>query len=348
MGGFQNKSLKVHLKVHNQLVNRTIYNVIGYIRGKVEPDRYVMIGSHRDSWVNGAIDAAGGTGALLELSKVYGDLLAEGWRPRRTVMFCSWGAEEFNLMGSTEWLEEHIKLIQARAVAYINADIVAVGNASVSVAASPLLYQAIFNATKQVQHPDGKKESVYDKWHLTFPTERNYTTMLFGKKYDSGALDYTDIERQNHQLENNPSIDYAEPAVGSLLASYINAAMVLYRPRVRPLDMRSASAPFFTFAGVPALEVTYVPEPSDRTATSPSYSRIHTQYDNAELIDMFDKDYVYHRAVTQTLGEIIRNLADSLFLPFNLLDYAQMLRDMFVALQLNAGLFTAHDIQLSE
>ena len=340
------------MNVHNKLVNRTIYNVIGYIRGNVEPDRYVMIGNHRDSWVDGAIDAAGGTGALLELSKVYGDLLKEGWRPRRTIMFCSWGAEEFNLMGSTEWLEEHIKLIQARSVAYINTDIVAVGNASASVASSPLLYQVIFNATKQVQHPNGEKETVYDRWHSTFPISRNYTDMLFGKKNERESADYLDLEREHHfsrQFENSPTIDYTEPAVGSLLSSYINSAMVRIRPRVRPLDMRSAAAPFFTSAGVPALEITYVPTPKNAESISSTYSLIHTQYDTIDLIDTFDKSYACHRAVTQTLGEVVRNLADSLFLPFNLLDYAQVLRDMYLALQLHAGLiFEQNGLELSE
>ncbi|GIY87288.1 putative N-acetylated-alpha-linked acidic dipeptidase [Caerostris extrusa] len=74
---------------------------------------------------------------LLELSRVYGRLLKEGWRPRRTIMFCSWGAEEHNLIGSTEWLEDNLKLLHGRAVAYINADILVAGNVSIRVVASP-------------------------------------------------------------------------------------------------------------------------------------------------------------------------------------------------------------------
>ncbi len=68
-------------------------------------DRLVILGSHRDAWSHGAIDPGGGNAVMLEMSRVVGELLKEGWRPRRTLIFASWGAEEFGLIGSTEWVE---------------------------------------------------------------------------------------------------------------------------------------------------------------------------------------------------------------------------------------------------
>ena len=112
--------LRVHICVNNELVNKTIYNVLGTIRGRIEPDRYIIVGNQRDSPSTGAVDSASGTAAFLELARVFSTLVQEGWRPRRSIVFCSWGAEEFNLLGSTEWVEEMYKILYTRAVAYIN------------------------------------------------------------------------------------------------------------------------------------------------------------------------------------------------------------------------------------
>ena len=64
-----------------------------------------MLGNHRDAWVFGAIDPSSGTATLLEVARAFGEMVKGGWRPRRTLMFCSWGAEEYGLIGSTEWVE---------------------------------------------------------------------------------------------------------------------------------------------------------------------------------------------------------------------------------------------------
>lgn len=117
-------NLKVRVSVNNELTNKTIYNVMGTIKGKVEPDRYIIIGNQRDSMSKGAIDSAMGTATFLELARVFGQLVREGWKPRRSIVFCSWGAEEFNLIGSTEFVEETLKILYMRAVAYININLV--------------------------------------------------------------------------------------------------------------------------------------------------------------------------------------------------------------------------------
>ena len=71
------------------------------------------MGNHRDAWVFGAIDPSSGTAVQLELARAFGTMLNQGWKPRRTIVFCSWGAEEYALIGSTEWVEVWIiKLLQ--------------------------------------------------------------------------------------------------------------------------------------------------------------------------------------------------------------------------------------------
>ena len=94
------------IDTHNILQHTENSNVMGYIRGEIEPDRYVMLGNHRDAWGFGAIDPSSGTANLIEVARVLGAKLRSGWRPRRTIVFLSWGAEEFALTGSREFVED--------------------------------------------------------------------------------------------------------------------------------------------------------------------------------------------------------------------------------------------------
>ncbi|KAA9039537.1 M28 family peptidase [Ginsengibacter hankyongi] len=113
---------KVHLKVAFNWDIVPCYDVIAKIQGSKFPDEWVIRGNHQDAWVNGATDPISGQAALLEEAKSIGDLLKTGWKPDRTLVYCAWDGEEPGLLGSTEWLEEHEKELQKKAVVYINTD----------------------------------------------------------------------------------------------------------------------------------------------------------------------------------------------------------------------------------
>ncbi|XP_004770155.1 aminopeptidase NAALADL1 isoform X2 [Mustela putorius furo] len=156
---------QVNVSVHNRRELRNSSNVLGIIRGAVEPDRYVLYGNHRDSWVHGAVDPSSGTAVLLELSRVLGTLLKKGtWRPRRSIVFASWGAEEFGLIGSTEFTEEFFSKLQERTVAYINVDISVFANATLRAQGTPPVQSVIFAAAKQIPAPSPVGLSIYDNW----------------------------------------------------------------------------------------------------------------------------------------------------------------------------------------
>uniref|UniRef100_A0A2K5WGL2 N-acetylated-alpha-linked acidic dipeptidase 2 n=1 Tax=Macaca fascicularis TaxID=9541 RepID=A0A2K5WGL2_MACFA len=161
-----NSSRKVRMHVHNINKITRIYNVIGTIRGSVEPDRYVILGGHRDSWVFGAIDPTSGVAVLQEIARSFGKLMSKGWRPRRTIIFASWDAEEFGLLGSTEWAEENVKILQERSIAYINSDSSIEGNYTLRVDCTPLLYQLVYKLTKEIPSPDDgfESKSLYESW----------------------------------------------------------------------------------------------------------------------------------------------------------------------------------------
>jgi len=152
--------VKVHLVSEQDYQRRTIWDVIGKVKGTDYPDEWVVAGNHRDAWVYGAVDPNSGTVAMLEAVRGIGALLKDGWRPKRTMVFCSWDAEEQGLIGSTEWVEQHGKELE-KAVIYINTD-VAVAGPDFSASAVPSLKQFVRDVTKSVPSPSGA--SVYDVW----------------------------------------------------------------------------------------------------------------------------------------------------------------------------------------
>ncbi|KAL1932560.1 hypothetical protein VTP01DRAFT_8238 [Rhizomucor pusillus] len=139
-----------------------IWDVIGVIEGAVDPDSVIVLGNHRDAWVYGAVDPSSGSATLLELVRVFGELLKTGWRPARTILFASWDAEEYGLVGSTEWVEDNRDWLREKAVVYINVD-VAVSGPHFQAAASPSLSNLIYEVTSSIQDPRTGK-TVYEAW----------------------------------------------------------------------------------------------------------------------------------------------------------------------------------------
>jgi len=186
--GFTTPNTTVRLRVHNKLVPKSIYNVIGTINGRDEPDRYVLVGNHRDAMFFGAADASSGSATLMEIARVLGKLKGDGWRPRRTVKLCSWGAEEFGLVGSVEWVQENAKLLTNRAVVYLNTDVAVGGDFVMFAQTCPMLAEAIFDRAKKVKDPE--KSSIYDTmvkrlsyWNFDYPGEPYTIPYLYYSDY---------------------------------------------------------------------------------------------------------------------------------------------------------------------
>ncbi|RLN36638.1 hypothetical protein BBI17_002654 [Phytophthora kernoviae] len=112
--------LNLDLEMDNSI--GPIWDVIGTIEGSEEPDKQVILGNHRDAWVCGAIDPNSGTSVLVELGRVFGNMLKQGWKPKRTIVLASWDAEEQGLLGSTEYVEDNAELLKEQAIAYLNVD----------------------------------------------------------------------------------------------------------------------------------------------------------------------------------------------------------------------------------
>jgi N-acetylated-alpha-linked acidic dipeptidase len=113
---------KVHLKMFSNWKMEPLYDVIGKIPGSTIPDEWVIRGNHHDAWVNGAEDPLSGAVAVMEEARAIGELLKQGWKPKRTIIYCAWDGEEPGLLGSSEWVETHADDLRKHAVVYINSD----------------------------------------------------------------------------------------------------------------------------------------------------------------------------------------------------------------------------------
>jgi N-acetylated-alpha-linked acidic dipeptidase len=152
---------KLHLIIENDKQVRSIWNVIGRLRGTERPDEWVILGNHRDAWVFGGVDPSSGTATMMETARAFGELKRSGWKPRRTLVFGSWDAEEFTLTGSTEWGELEAEKLKAGALAYLNVDSSSSGN-SFSASAVPALANFLRQIAREVPDPSGG--SIYDAW----------------------------------------------------------------------------------------------------------------------------------------------------------------------------------------
>jgi N-acetylated-alpha-linked acidic dipeptidase len=158
MGG---KKVVVHLKVDMDTRTQPYYVTEARIRGSETPDEWVVLGNHRDAWAFGGVDPSSGTAAMLEMTRNLGQLLREGVRPKRTMVFCSWDGEEYALTGSTEWGEQYADELKQKAVAYLNVDEATSGKYFQGDAVGSLA-PLLVDVSKTVAAPSGK--ALYDDW----------------------------------------------------------------------------------------------------------------------------------------------------------------------------------------
>jgi N-acetylated-alpha-linked acidic dipeptidase len=145
---------KAHLKVESSWDIKPIYDVIARIPGAEFPEQWILRGNHHDAWVNGAEDPISGQVALLEEARSMGDLVGQGWRPKRTIVFCAWDGEEPGLLGSTEWVETHQDELRRKAVMYVNSD--SNGRGFLGIEGSHTLEHFINEVIRDVPDPETK------------------------------------------------------------------------------------------------------------------------------------------------------------------------------------------------
>lgn len=151
----------VRLALEFEWETRPVYNVVGRIPGSVYPDQWIVYGNHHDAWVNGAADPISGQVALGETARALGTLYKSGWRPARTIVFAAWDAEEWGIIGSTEWAEQHQDELKEKGAVYLNTD--SNGRGWLSVGGSHSLQTFMTEVARDVRDPQ-RAGSVLDAW----------------------------------------------------------------------------------------------------------------------------------------------------------------------------------------
>jgi N-acetylated-alpha-linked acidic dipeptidase len=280
----------VHMHLVQDIALRTIWDVIGKIPGTDHAEDWVIAGNHRDAWVYGAVDPSSGTAAMLEAVHGLGGLLKQGWRPRRTIVFGSWDAEEEGLIGSTEWAEQHEQIL-SHAVAYFNTD-VGVSGPHFSAAAVPSLKQFVREITKEVPSPKGG--TVYDQWkadQARSPHRDGAGGMDIGESLDDGLAAPAALKtRQTPFSAHSPqsSVD-SDVHIGTLGSG-------------------SDYTPFIQHLGVPATDI----------GSEGAYGVYHSTFDDYTwFIKFADPTFVYEQQQARVFGLEALHMADTDVLPYD-------------------------------
>src|SRR6202521_5705898 len=269
---------KVHLKVAFNWDTKPVYDVIAKIPGSVAPDEWIIRGNHHDAWVNGAEDPISAQVSLLEEARALGLLLKQGWKPRRTIIYCAWDGEEPMLLGSTEWVETHADELREHAAVYINTD----GNdrGILNMNGSHSLEQFINGVARDIEDPETKMQgagmTVWQRAQLN-------------KIAEAKSADERKEFRQRADL------------------------------RIEALGSGTDFTAFLDHLGIATLDLAYGGEDEQGI--------YHSIYDDFYWYTHFsDTDFVYGRALAQTVGTSVMRLADAEVLPFDFVNFADTMQ----------------------
>ena len=176
---------KVNLHLEFDWSLRTAYNPVGRMKGSVYPDEWIMRGNHHDGWGHGASDPISGMVSLMEEARAIGELTKTGWRPKRTLIYAGWDAEEPGLLGSTEWVEYNLNDIREKMVVYINTDGTGVGY--LSMGGSHSLEKFVNEVIRDVDDP--VHDVSLDKRLRSRMRVREYNSGTFGEGRESERQD---------------------------------------------------------------------------------------------------------------------------------------------------------------
>ena len=260
---------QVHLKLAFNWDIKPVYDVIAKIPGSVAPDEWIIRGNHHDGWVNGAEDPISAQVSLLEEARSMSLLLKQGWKPRRTIIYCAWDGEEPMLLGSTEWVEMHANELREHAAVYINSD----GNdrGVLNMGGSHSLEQFVNGVARDIEDPETKM-TVWQRAQM---------------KKIAGAKSADDRK----ELRQRPDL------------------------RIEALGSGTDFTAFLDHLGVATLDLGYGGEDDAGI--------YHSIYDDFYWYTHFsDTDFVYGRALAQTVGTSVIRLADAEVLPFDFVNFA--------------------------
>ena len=278
---------QVHLKVAFNWDIKPVYDVIAKIPGSVAPDEWIIRGNHHDAWVNGAEDPISGQVSLLEEARALSLLLKQGWKPRRTIIYTAWDGEEPMLLGSTEWVETHADELRQHAAVYINSD--SNGRGVLNMGGSHSLEQFINGVARDIEDPEAKVSEDKTSGNKMSVWQRAQLSKI--AKANSPENPKDDPKELRKELRQRTDL------------------------RIDALGSGTDYTAFLDHLGIATLDLGYADEDEGGI--------YHSVYDDFYWYTHFsDKDFVYGRALAQTVGTSVMRLADAEVLPFDFVNLA--------------------------
>ncbi len=279
---------KVHMKLAFDWKIRTLYDVITRIPGSEYPDEWIVRGNHHDGWVNGADDPLSGQIAEMEELRAYGELLKQGWKPKRTIIYASWDGEEPGLLGSTEWAETHAAELQQKAVMYVNSDSNTRGFLGMS--GSHTLEPFINSIARDITDPETNITAWQRAQALRISRGSGGGGAPIAEDGDQSVAEQRREARSRHDL------------------------------RIGALGSGSDYTPFLQHLGIASLNLGYGGEAN-------SGGVYHSIYDDFYWYTHFgDTTFAYARTLAQTVGTAVMRMADADLLPFDFASLADTLK----------------------
>jgi N-acetylated-alpha-linked acidic dipeptidase len=276
---------KVHLAIASDWSLKPIYDVIAVMQGSAYPNQWVVRGNHHDGWVFGAWDPLAGNIAVMAEAKAIGSLARTGWKPKRTLVYCSWDGEEPGLLGSTEWAETHVDELRSKAVLYVNSD--TNGRGILSVGGSHSFQRLVNEVAGDVVDPE-TGSSVLDRLRAKIKVDGR------GIKVDGRGM--------------NPSGD----ADVLLTAAQSGGDLPL-----EALGSGSDYTPFLQHVGISSIDIGF----SGEDVEAGIY---HSTYDSFDHFVRFgDPTFAYGVTLAKTAGRIMLRTADADVLPMRFGDLAE-------------------------
>lgn len=160
-------SSTIKINVENELLRKySTQNVIGYVEGKVRPDRFIVYTAHYDhlgmmgksTMFPGANDNASGTAMLMDLAKFYAQPENQ---PDWSIAFMAFSGEEAGLLGSTHYVKNPLFRLEAINL-LINLDMVGTGSDGITIV-NGIAYKELYDDFVEINTANNYVAEIKDR-----------------------------------------------------------------------------------------------------------------------------------------------------------------------------------------
>lgn len=321
------------MEAHNKYTLRNVTNVLVTVRGTREADRYVIVGAQRDSTTASAAGVGSGNAVFLEVLRALGDLLANGWRPHRTLLLASFDGEQFGSVGSSAWIDRHFSHLSGRGVVYLNMHDVVRGSGSLHCEAAASLRKNVYLVSAAIAQPESEVDA---SSFFTGATKRRLdaSTTTVAVSADATAVVEADAASGDSETEEESGLSLlplnttfgredlpeSDDSVFSYWLEHTRAQEGSKAAELPKVDLPGTTgriSPFLARLAIPTVELDF----------DGGYLGVEgSSNDSFDWMTKFgDPGFGFHRAAAQLYGSVLLSFSDAIFLQY---DFTEVARDL--------------------